>query len=152
MLNVRKRIRTVSWGAVLLLVCSASEALADGAASPRVKLDSGQVQGAVQDTVAYFKGIPFAAPPIGNLRWRPPQPVRKWSGLRKAVVKSGKPEVAGRREERHNHGFHQQWSARRSRPLEVATGPRRELQRVQAAGRIRKTLSHRGPQTIASCT
>ncbi|MDB6161763.1 MAG: putative carboxylesterase [Gammaproteobacteria bacterium] len=85
MLDVRKGIRAVLWSAALLLVWSASEARADDAASPRVKLDSGQVQGAVQETVAYFKGIPFAAPPIGNLRWRPPRPVQKWSGLRKAV-------------------------------------------------------------------
>ena len=85
MLDVRKRIRAVSWGVVLLLVWSASEARAEDAASPRVKLDSGQVQGAVHQTVAYFKGIPFAAPPIGNLRWRPPQSVHKWSGVRKAA-------------------------------------------------------------------
>src|ERR1700730_1164140 len=85
MLDVRKGIRAVLWSAALLLMWSGSQARADNAASPRVKLESGQVQGVVQETVAYFKGIPFAAPPIGNLRWRPPQPVQKWSGLRKAV-------------------------------------------------------------------
>jgi para-nitrobenzyl esterase len=78
-------IGAVSWAATLLLVLSAREVQADGPAWLRVKLDSGQVQGAVQEDVAYFKGIAFAAPPVGNLRWRPPQLVQKWSGVRKAV-------------------------------------------------------------------
>ena len=40
--------------------------------------------GTVADGVAAFKGIPFAAPPIGELRWKPPQPVQAWQGVRKA--------------------------------------------------------------------
>ena len=44
----------------------------------------GQVAGAVIDGVAAFKGIPFAAPPIGELRWKAPQPVHAWPGIHKA--------------------------------------------------------------------
>ncbi len=45
-----------------------------------VTTESGQVKGAVKDGVLAFKGIPFAAPPTGQLRWRAPQPVTPWTG------------------------------------------------------------------------
>jgi para-nitrobenzyl esterase len=53
-------------------------------APPIVTIDSGQLQGVVADGVASFKGIPFAAPPVGELRWRPPQAAAKWTGVRQA--------------------------------------------------------------------
>jgi len=49
-----------------------------------VSTTGGQLQGVVVDGVASFKGIPFAAPPVGNLRWKAPEPVKKWTGIRKA--------------------------------------------------------------------
>ena len=52
--------------------------------APVVKIDSGQLQGVVADGVASFKGIPFAAPPVGELRWRAPQPISAWTGVREA--------------------------------------------------------------------
>jgi para-nitrobenzyl esterase len=48
-------------------------------------VESGELQGVVDDGVASFKGIPFAAPPVGELRWRPPQPAAKWTGVRQAA-------------------------------------------------------------------
>ena len=60
-------------------------ALTSAAAPPtQVAVDSGIVQGAIHAQVLFFKGIPFAAPPVGALRWRPPQPVEHWSGVRQA--------------------------------------------------------------------
>jgi para-nitrobenzyl esterase len=56
------------------------------AATPSVRIDSGVVAG-IHDATAHldeFRGIPYAAPPVGPLRWKPPQPVAAWTGVRKA--------------------------------------------------------------------
>ncbi len=50
-----------------------------------VKVDTGELQGVVDDGVVSYKGIPFAAPPVGDLRWRPPQPAARWTGVRQAA-------------------------------------------------------------------
>ncbi len=50
-----------------------------------VRTENGPVQGSLQDGMAAFKGIPFAAPPVGALRWRPPQPMTKWTEPRDAT-------------------------------------------------------------------
>lgn len=52
--------------------------------SPTVAIESGELKGAIVEDVAVFKGIPFAAPPVGEWRWRPPQPVAAWTGVRSA--------------------------------------------------------------------
>ncbi|MDI6401221.1 carboxylesterase family protein, partial [Balneolaceae bacterium ANBcel3] len=43
-----------------------------------VTVEGGQIRGKVTDDLAIFKGIPFAAPPVGELRWKAPQPVEAW--------------------------------------------------------------------------
>jgi para-nitrobenzyl esterase len=47
-------------------------------------VDGGFVEGETGSGLAIYRGVPFAAPPVGDLRWRPPQPVRPWRGVRKA--------------------------------------------------------------------
>jgi len=51
---------------------------------PRVRIDTGTLDGLDTAGVSVFRGIPYAAPPVGNLRWKPPQPAAKWSGVRDA--------------------------------------------------------------------
>jgi para-nitrobenzyl esterase len=53
-------------------------------AGTRVTIDTGALQGEEQGEVISFKGIPFALPPTGELRWKPPQPAAKWAGVRSA--------------------------------------------------------------------
>ena len=64
---------------LLALVCYKS-----GAANPVLTIEGGQVQGVKADLkgVYVYRGIPYAAPPIKGLRWKPPQPVVPWQGVR----------------------------------------------------------------------
>ncbi|MBK7131362.1 MAG: carboxylesterase family protein [Bacteroidales bacterium] len=48
----------------------------------QVKVEQGIVQGTIEDSLRVFKGIPFAAPPVGDLRWKAPQPAPKWDGIK----------------------------------------------------------------------
>ena len=63
--------------AVLFTVCSA---FAQGnALSTKVNTESGPIEGYESDGMMIYKGIPFAAPPVGDLRWKAPQPVKPWT-------------------------------------------------------------------------
>lgn len=52
--------------------------------NPVLDIEGGRIQGVLtdKDGVLAYKGIPYAAPPIGDLRWREPQPVIHWDGIR----------------------------------------------------------------------
>ncbi len=67
----------------LLLVCAVMTA-ADVAAQPllRTHVETGDVEGIADGTLAVYKAIPYAAPPVGDLRWREPQPAKAWEGVR----------------------------------------------------------------------
>lgn len=69
------------------LILSFGLALGSAKAEP-IAIDSGQIEGSQMGATRVFKGIPYAAPPVGPLRWRPPQPVQSWRGARKATAHS----------------------------------------------------------------
>jgi para-nitrobenzyl esterase len=50
-----------------------------------VATDLGKLEGHTEEGVTSFKGVPFAAPPVGSLRWRPPRFAAAWSGIRQAI-------------------------------------------------------------------
>jgi para-nitrobenzyl esterase len=50
-----------------------------------VKVEGGLVQGTSEDGLSVYRGIPFAAPPVGDLRWRAPQPAANWEGILQAA-------------------------------------------------------------------
>jgi len=76
-------VKKLTWLTCVLIAGTALAAAESGAV---VRLKSGSLQG---DTLgaqgAVFKGIPFAAPPVGPLRWREPMPVASWQGVRAAT-------------------------------------------------------------------
>jgi para-nitrobenzyl esterase len=70
---------------ILACVLPAVSCAAPDAAAVRVTVESGPLSGMSDGTVETFKGVPYAAPPIGGLRWRPPQPAAAWTGARDAT-------------------------------------------------------------------
>ena len=55
-------------------------------AMPRVHIETGYLAGVVRGPAVVFRGVPYAAPPVGSRRWRPPAPVSAWSGIRPAIT------------------------------------------------------------------
>lgn len=78
---MNKRFTFALFVAGLVLACSSSSAQS----LSQVRTQDGLVKGAVQEDLTVFRGIPFAAPPVGELRWRPPHPAFAWEGVRDAT-------------------------------------------------------------------
>lgn len=70
----------------LILSLLAGSAIASAALNEPIRIDTGLITGTstASGGVWVFKGIPYAAPPVGELRWKVPQPAAKWDGVRKA--------------------------------------------------------------------
>ena len=81
----------------LLLACAALALASCGTQRPIdiVSVTGGQVQGIVTDSMSIFKGIPFAAPPVGDLRWKAPQPVVPWEGVKQTTQYAAIPMQGG---------------------------------------------------------
>src|SRR5476651_2246733 len=68
--------------AVLLAFAAAGSVLAEPPAP--VMTEYGLIQGLTESDLTVYRGIPFAAPPVGDLRWHAPQPAAKWDSVRQA--------------------------------------------------------------------
>ena len=73
-------------GKKILVSCCLLFAAASMQGQPLLKthVETGDVEGILDGTLAVYKAIPYAAPPVGNLRWREPQPAKAWEGVLKA--------------------------------------------------------------------
>lgn len=75
-------------GKLIILLSAVAAVTLPGATlaqSTQIKIDSGTIRGSEEDGVLSWKGIPFAQPPLGELRWRAPQPVKAWQGVRETT-------------------------------------------------------------------
>ena len=74
-------------GSLLLMsACSKQDSTSDAPAlAPRAATSAGIVEGLNEDGISVYKGIPYARPPVGELRWRSPQPVDSWEGVKAAT-------------------------------------------------------------------
>lgn len=73
--------------AALAILASAAHVAADEVyfrPRPVLETKNGKLQGVETEGMVVYRNIPYAAPPVGELRWRPPQPVQNWAGLRDA--------------------------------------------------------------------
>lgn len=86
-----KELCTLTWvlclGRTLTQQAIFAQAPARAEANPIVSISTGQLRGSLtSDGVAVFKNIPFAQPPVGDLRWREPLPAKAWTGVRDATA------------------------------------------------------------------
>ncbi len=85
-LNAAKAFKPATAAALLLGAAALAAPTEAFAGPPIVQTDAGKVQGIFQNGVSEFLGIPYAEPPLGNLRWRPPVAHAPWSNVLKTIA------------------------------------------------------------------
>ena len=90
---IRKRTFTM-YSVILILFFSVAlfpaQVLSSDNHDTVVKTDYGKLRGYISNDVMIWKGVPYAAPPVGDLRWRPSQEPAAWKGIRDAVTPANK--------------------------------------------------------------
>ena len=76
---------------IVIAACLGLFTLSMNAQLLRTTVAQGEVEGVEQNGLAHYKGIPFATPPVGDLRWKAPLPAKKWQGVYKADSFKDKP-------------------------------------------------------------
>jgi para-nitrobenzyl esterase len=74
-----RAVASVLWAVLLAFGAAGTAFAADDAV---VTVTGGAIQGEARGAGAVFRGVPFASPPVGDRRWRPPAPVVPWTGVR----------------------------------------------------------------------
>ncbi len=78
--------RAIGWLIWAMALSLASPLAAQEPAAPTVRIESGAIAGTVKGDARMFLGVPFAAPPVSALRWKPPAPAPGWRGVRPATA------------------------------------------------------------------
>lgn len=113
--------RTDQRAAIALLLGLLCSSVAFGS----VATEAGQVEGTNQDGMTVYRGIPFAAPPVGDLRWRAPQAAAKWTGVKTANAFAPACTGGG-----SPSGIRTQGAAKGKPPLRLRPKPRPRRSRV----------------------
>lgn len=86
-----KKINSLLWAVLSTCIIACTQQLPSG----QVEVEGGIIQGTVTEDLVIYKGIPFGAPPVGDLRWKAPQPVEKWEGVLQATEYAPAPMQGG---------------------------------------------------------
>ena len=78
------RFRSILHAASLVLTFALAAGITNASPAPKVKIDTGTVAGKSEGAIDAFLGIPYAAPPVGDLRWKPPAPALLASAIARA--------------------------------------------------------------------
>ena len=98
---MRMLMRSAKCSLTTAVAALATIFLTGAGAADSLRIEGGQIADAVPDAsgIRVFKGIPYAAPPVGELRWKAPQPVQPWNGIR-SIAEWGHTPISGKRKVR----------------------------------------------------